>query len=207
MAFDFGLLSAGLGLLRGINQDSAARSQMNAANRLTNDSIKTASDAYYEFKKQLQDAKARGAYNADEILRLADERAQLNLENSLKNSSAQMSLLGYKPGDSNVERTFRKTSADANLAQREQRAAIGQTFSDRLMNAEQSVANAGFGLSGIQRGAASQLYGMGQSNAANSGLGDAMGLISDYLTPKQQAQPAGFNFSEAWKSQHPVLRA
>lgn len=100
MAFDFGLVSGALGLLGGLGQQSGGRRTSRQGQDLINQGVGTASQAYNRLKQYINDQEAQGAYKAEEMLQLAQQRNQLTLTNSLKNASAQLANIGYKPGDS-----------------------------------------------------------------------------------------------------------
>lgn len=189
MAFDFGLITGGLGLLNSLGQQSAGRRTSRQGQDLMNQGVGTASDAYNRLKQYINDQEAQGAYKAEQMLALSREKNQLALTNSIKNASAQLANIGYKPGDSKTADVLGRTTAENRFANTQQEFDI-QNFYDQKKRQDEAMLNqAGMGLSGVQRSAGQDLYGMGQQQQANAGVGASMGLISQFLGP--QKKPMG----------------
>ena len=186
---NFGLITGALGLLNGLGQNSAGRSTMRQGQDLIGAGVGTATQAYNRLKQYINDQEAQGAYKAEEMLQLAQEKNQLALTNSLKNASAQMALLGYKPGDSKQNEVLNRKTQSAQLANTQQQYDIQNAYDQKRMNAEGALSNAAMGLSGVQRSAGGQLYDMGSRQVAGSGVGSSLGLISQFLTPSNSSLP------------------
>ena len=181
---DFGLISGALGLLNGLGQQSSGRGTMRQGQDLINQGVGTASQAYNRLKQFINDQEAQGAYKAEEMLQLAQEKNQLALTNSLKNASAQLANIGFKPGDSKTADVLGRTTASNRLASTQQQFDIQNFYDQKRMNAESALNQAGMNLSGVQRSAGQDLYGIGQQQVAGSGVGSSLGLISQFLTPQ-----------------------
>lgn len=63
---------------------------------------------------------------------------------------------------------------------------------------------AGMNLSGVQRSAGQDLYGMGQQQQANAGVGASMGLISQFLGP-QKKKSTDFTMTAQQERDNPFL--
>ena len=187
MAFDFGLITGGLGLLNSLGQQSAGRRTSRQGQDLINQGVGTASQAYNRLKQYINDQEAQGAYKAEQMLALSREKNQLALTNSIKNASAQLANIGYKPGDSKTADVLGRTTAENRFANTQQEFDI-QNFYDQKKRQDETMLNqAGMGLSGVQRSAGQDLYGMGQQQQANAGVGASMGLISQFLPQKKKS--------------------
>ena len=185
MAFDFGLVSGALGLLGGLGQQSGGRRTSRQGQDLINQGVGTASQAYNRLKQYINDQEAQGAYKAEQMLALSREKNQLALTNSIKNASAQLANIGYKPGDSKTADVLGRTTAENRFANTQQQFDI-QNFYDQKRRQDEAMLNqAGMGLSGVQRSAGQDLFGIGQQQQANAGVGASMGLISQFLAPKK----------------------
>ena len=205
MAFDFGLVTGALGLLGGLGQQSAGRRTSRQGQDLINQGVGTASQAYNRLKQYINDQEAQGAYKAEQMLALSREKNQLALTNSIKNASAQLANIGYKPGDSKTADVLGRTTAENRFANTQQEFDI-QNFYDQKKRQDETMLNqAGMGLSGVQRSAGQDLYGMGQQQQANAGVGASMGLISQFLGPQKKKKSTDFKMTAQQELDSPFL--
>jgi hypothetical protein len=188
MAFDFGLITGGLGLLNSLGQQSAGRRTSRQGQDMITEGVGTASQSYNRLKQFINDQEAQGAYKSEEMLALAQQKNQLALTNSLKNASAQLANIGFKPGDSKTADVLGRTTAENRFANTQQQFDI-QNFYDQKRRQDEAMLNqAGMNLSGVQRSAGQDLYGIGQQQQANAGVGASMGFISQFLGPKKPTE-------------------
>jgi len=199
------------GVLGGIGRSNGAGRTMGKGMGYLTDAQANALKQYRERDMWFKDNKAKGLYNPQEAYDWANNESARNTKVGSSNIAAQLGGMGYRNGDSNAPQAQRQFSDQQKNALSKMLLDIQNSYHQKQSNDMGYVENAGRNYQGVSSQIGRDIYGIGQQQQQQSGLGSSLaslaGLNFDFLKPRggspgvtqgQTQQPGGPGGIAGW---------